>query len=52
MLQNCHLGSLHIDALTQKEGVHICFILIVTNVINTLKLIEGIAAKSQEFTTF
>lgn len=52
MLQNCHLGSLDIDALTQKEGVHICFILMVTDVINTINLTEGIAAKSQELTTF
>jgi hypothetical protein len=47
MLQNCRLGSLDIDALTQKGGVYICFILMVTNVISTLKLTNGIAAKSQ-----
>ena len=52
MLQNCRLGSLDIDALTQKEGVHICFIIVVTNVTNTDKLNEGIAAKSHKFTIF
>ena len=52
MLQNCRLGSLDIDALTQKGGVYICFILMVTSITNTFKLTEGIPAKSQEFTTF
>ena len=47
------LSSLfRIDALTQEEGVNICFILKVTSITNTFKLTEGIVAKSQEFTTF
>ena len=52
MLLNFYLVSLDIDALTQEEGVNICFILMVTSITNTFKLTEGIVAKSQEFTTF